>query len=139
MAPTTNKKNKTDHPVSKKYSGTERRKWPRLAHELPVKVVRARPPDVTTKSGFSIDPVWTRDLGGAGLGLNAPVHCTIGTELEIEFALPGRDGKIHATLVVVYSKLEAGEKESYRVGVSYKSIKEDERQAIIYYVNDNLP
>ena len=139
MAEAAKKKTTQAKKSAKLYDGPDRRKWPRLARELPIKLVRAKPIDLSQKSGFSIDPSWTRDLGGAGLGLNAPVHCPIGTQLELEFNLPGRDESIHATVAVVYSKLEAGERESYRVGVSYKSINEDERQAIIYYVNDNLP
>lgn len=139
MSPTAKKRNSSRRSSRKSYDGPERRKWPRLARELPIKIVRTRPAEISKRSGFSIDPVWTRDLGGAGLGLNAPVHCPIGTELDLDFELPGRDGHIHAVVAVVYSKLEEGDKESYRVGVSYKTISEDERQAIIYYVSDNLP
>ncbi len=138
MAQAAKKKNIQAKRLAKSYDGADRRKWPRLARELPVKLVRTKPVDLSKKGGFSIDPAWTRDLGGAGLGLNAPVHCPIGTQLEIEFNLPGRDERIRAAVTVVYSKLEAGDRKTYRVGVSYKSINEDERQAIIYYVNDNL-
>lgn len=125
--------------TSRLYRGPDRRKWPRLERELPIRITQAQPPAIVGKEGFSIDPVWTRDLGGAGLGLNAPVHCPIGSELKLLFKLPGRDGEISATVTVVYSKLETGKKKVYRVGVSYRNIAEDERQAIIYYVNDNLP
>ena len=132
-----NNENLNSPPSSPNPKGAERRRWPRIEQKIPVHVKHAEPGRIA-RGDFSLDPVWTRDLGGGGLGLNAPVHCPIGETLDIKFGLPGRNMDVNATVTVVYSKQESGKPLRYRLGVSYHRIKEDFRQAVIHYVNDCL-
>lgn len=83
---------------------------------------------------FKLDPVWTRDIGGNGLGLKTRAHCLVGTEVDLHFQLPGEEHPIKAKGRVVWSKLEDGSDKDYRVGIAFKYIDERDRRDIMNYV-----
>ena len=86
------------------------------------------------ESLFKLDPVWTRDIGGNGLGLRTHAHCMVGAEVDLHFQLPGQDEPIAAKGRVVWGKLEDNSNHEYRVGIAFKEIEEKDRQAIMKYV-----
>ncbi len=111
---------------------TEKREWPRVSKRIKINAIVIDPQK--KESLFDLDPVWTRDVGGNGLGLVTRVRCAVGAGIDVEFHLPRTDKPIKAKGRVVWSKLEDEAGHSYRVGVAFTEITEAERKAIRQYV-----
>ena len=110
----------------------EKRKFTRVDQRVSVNAIVVDPSD--DKTLFKLDPVWSKDVGGNGLGLVTSVHCRVGAVMDLEFQLPTREGPVHAKGRVVWSKLGDNDKE-YRIGVAFYSISDEDRDAIVRYVN----
>jgi hypothetical protein len=110
----------------------EKRKWTRVERRFRISAIVIDPEK--SEDLFKLDPVWTRDVGGNGLGLVTRVHCMVGAAIDLHFQLPGQAEPIHAKGRVVWSKLEDGSDDEYRVGIAFDRIREPDRQAIMRYV-----
>ncbi len=110
----------------------DKREWPRIEKRVQVNAAVIDPSN--EKASFKLDPIWSKDVGGNGLGLLTSIHCMVGSAMALEFLLPNTKEPIRAKGRVVWSKLEDGSNKQYRVGVAFESISDSDREAIIRYV-----
>ena len=111
---------------------SEKRKWARLEKKIKIDAIIIDP---SQKEGlFKLDPVWTKDVGGNGLGLITNAHCMVGLGIDLHFQIPGTNEPIQAKGRVVWSMLDGNSKNQYRIGVAFDTINEADRQAIVRYV-----
>ena len=110
----------------------EKRKWTRIERRIKIDAILVDP---EKREGlFKLDAVWTKDVGGNGLGLVTRAHCMVGSTVDLHFQLPGTQKPIEAKGRIVWSKLEENSNDQYRIGVAFAEIKESDRQAIMRYV-----
>lgn len=112
----------------------DKRHWARAQKSFRIDVIIVDPSNQETP--FKLDPLWTRDVGGNGLGLVTSVHCMVGAVMDLQFQLPNREEPIHTRGRVVWSKLEDGSNSKYRIGIAFDNINKADQQAIINYVNE---
>ena len=112
----------------------EKRKWLRVEKKIKIDAIVIDPAKDKDKGLFRLDAVWTKDIGGNGLGLVTRAHCMVGSAINLDFQLPGAEKPIHAKGRVVWSKLDEGFKDQYRIGVAFESIGEADRQALMRYI-----
>ena len=112
----------------------EKRKWLRVEKKIKIDAIVIDPAKDKDGGLFRLDAVWTKDIGGNGLGLVTRAHCMVGSAINLDFQLPGVAKAIHAKGRVVWSKLDEGFKDQYRIGVAFESIDETDRQALMRYI-----
>ncbi len=110
----------------------EKRQWLRVEKRIKVNAIIIDP--AQTDSLFKLDPIWTKDVGGNGLGLITNARCMVGLAIDLHFQLPGLKDPIEAKGRVVWSMLEDETKNEYRIGVAFDKINEIDRKAIVRYV-----
>ncbi len=110
----------------------EKRKWARVEKKIRIDAIVIDPEK--HEGLFKLDPIWTRDVGGNGLGLVTRAHCMVGAVIDLHFQLPGQDQPIEAKGRVVWSKLEDDSEDQYRIGLAFDEIGESDRKAIMQYV-----
>mgnify|MGYP001613066790 CR=1 FL=1 len=114
------------------FFSSERRKWTRVKKRIRINAIVI---DSNQKEGlFRMDAVWTKDIGGNGLGLVTRAHCVVGSAIDVNFHLPGQEKAIEAKGRVVWSKLDEEVPGEYRIGVAFETIGETDRQTIMHYV-----
>ena len=86
------------------------------------------------ESVFKLDPIWTKDVGGDGLGLVTKAHCAVGAKLDLHFQIPNQMKMIEAKGRVVWSKIDDEAIKQYRIGVAFESIADADRIAIMKYI-----
>ncbi|PIQ85090.1 MAG: hypothetical protein COV74_10865 [Candidatus Omnitrophica bacterium CG11_big_fil_rev_8_21_14_0_20_45_26] len=110
----------------------EKRKWLRVEKKIKIDAIVVDP----GKEGalFKLDPLWTKDVGGNGLGLITKARLAVGVSIDLKFQLPGQDKLIEAKGRVVWSKLEDGSDDVYRIGVAFQEINDKDRLVIMKFV-----
>ena len=114
----------------------DKRKWPRVGKRIKIDAIMVDP--ANKEALFKLDPIWSKDVGGNGLGLVTRVHCRVGVVMDLHFQLPSQSQPIHAKGRVVWSKLEDNAQNEYRIGVAFDSIDENDRKAIMRYIDSEV-
>jgi type IV pilus assembly protein PilZ len=103
-----------------------KRNYPRAPVSLRVKY---GPSTDASKEGFS------GTLGGGGVFIESVSPLPVGSEIHIDFSLPGRIGHIRIEGLVVWSRPEAkSEGLQPGMGVQFKKLMEDDREKILELV-----
>ncbi len=122
------------------YSGLERRKLPRIRDNIFIIG------DLRSSPGEKFKAL-TRDISAGGLMFETERDISKDTKVELEICQPmNRDktmifcipvlGKIRRVREIDKDNFEPGENK-YKVGVEFSEIKEEDRQKIIKYVEEN--
>jgi hypothetical protein len=86
---------------------------------------------------FKLDPAWTKDVGGHGVGLVTRAHCMVGSKLKLRFGIPGRPKPFEAEGTVVWSQLDdSSGSHEYRIGVAFDTVSKDDHQALMRFVEE---
>lgn len=112
--------------------GQDKRKFQRIEKKFNIDAILIDPQN--RESQFTLDPVWTKDVGGDGLGLITKVHCAVGARLNLHLQIPNYEKVIEARGRVVWSKIDDEGQKQYRIGVAFESIEDTDRIAIMKYV-----
>jgi len=111
---------------------SEKRRWLRVEKKFQINTIQVDP---SKKEGlFQLDAAWTKDVGGNGLGLLTRARLAVGVTIDLKFQLPGQAVPIEAKGRVVWSKLEQGSSDEYRIGLAFEQIEPKDRLAIMKFV-----
>ena len=117
-------------------SSVEKRRFPRVALDVVLFFRVDKPPEVRLKIGRETRTGHAVDISEVGVSFLVDAEIPKGTEIEISFSLmiqKGKSERIAARGVVVYS-FPRLPKKTYRIGVLFTDIDDNDRKLIIEYV-----
>ena len=117
-------------------SSVDKRRFPRVALDVVLFFRVDKPPEVRLKIGRETRTGHAVDISEVGVSFLVDAEIPKGTEIEISFNLmiqKGKSERIAARGMVVYS-FPRLPKKTYRIGVLFTDIDDNDRKLIIEYV-----